>query len=105
MKKLIIASIVLLASVTHAQKKSNTSTQNGRFQLIQLSDFRRDQYLVDTQTGKMWQKSCFISSSDSSECAYGPWMTVDVEDITMDFGAIDKKAKALKKMMDEDQKK
>lgn len=32
------------------------SAENGRFVFGQISDFRRDQYLVDTKTGKVWQK-------------------------------------------------
>jgi len=31
------------------------STPNGRYIFGQVSDFRSDQYLLDTQTGRLWQ--------------------------------------------------
>lgn len=31
----------------------------GRFAFGQISDFRRDQYMLDTQTGRMWQIVCY----------------------------------------------
>ena len=31
------------------------STTNGRFVFGQISDFRSDQYMLDTQTGRLWQ--------------------------------------------------
>ncbi|MFV3409695.1 hypothetical protein ACNH6C_13870 [Bdellovibrio bacteriovorus] len=102
--KTLLAAILLFGTSAVAQKKNNESSSGGRFQIIQLSDFRRDQYLIDTQTGKMWQKSCLIAGPDNTECAYGPWLTVDIENVTMDYGAIDKKAKTLKKMMEESSK-
>lgn len=37
------------------EKSRTLSTPNGRFVLGQISDFRSDQYLLDTQTGRLWQ--------------------------------------------------
>jgi len=31
------------------------SSSGGRFVFGQISDFRRDQYMLDTQTGRLWQ--------------------------------------------------
>ena len=31
------------------------SSSNGRYVFAQISDFRKDQYLLDTQTGRLWQ--------------------------------------------------
>lgn len=31
------------------------SATNGRFVFGQISDFRSDQYMLDTQTGRLWQ--------------------------------------------------
>ena len=31
------------------------SSPNGRYVFGQISDFRRDQYMLDTQTGRLWQ--------------------------------------------------
>jgi hypothetical protein len=30
------------------------SSENGRFAFGQISDFARDQYMLDTKTGKLW---------------------------------------------------
>ncbi len=38
-----------------AEKSKTLSAPNGRFVLGQISDFRSDQYLLDTQTGRVWQ--------------------------------------------------
>lgn len=31
------------------------STEGGRFVFAQISDMRRDQYMLDTKTGRLWQ--------------------------------------------------
>lgn len=74
--KTLIALTALLSSVSFAQKKTNTSTTGGRFQLIQLSDFRRDQYLLDTQTGRLWSNVCSVSKGE--DCQYYVWTEQDV---------------------------
>jgi len=33
------------------------SAENGRFVFGQISEFRRDQYMLDTKTGRLWVKS------------------------------------------------
>lgn len=40
----------------------------GSFQLLQLGEYRRDQYLLDTQTGKVWVSVCWgtVSGADCS---------------------------------------
>lgn len=40
--------------VTPPQQKVLASS-NGRFVFGQISEFRRDQYMLDTQTGRVWQ--------------------------------------------------
>jgi hypothetical protein len=37
------------------ERSRTLSAPNGRFVLGQISDFRSDQYLLDTQTGRIWQ--------------------------------------------------
>ncbi len=32
------------------------SLENGRFVFGQISEYRRDQYVLDTKTGRLWQK-------------------------------------------------
>ncbi len=39
---------------------------NQRYVFGQISDFRRDQYLLDTKTGRLWQKVCAKSGDKGS---------------------------------------
>ncbi len=41
------------AKVTQSQQKV-ISSENGRFVFGQISDFRSDQYMLDTKTGRLW---------------------------------------------------
>jgi len=41
-------------------------TIGGRYQFVQVSEFRRDQYLIDTETGRVWQMVC--AEANKSEC-------------------------------------
>ena len=50
--------LLIISSELSAQENQNNqvlSSVNGRFVFGQVSDFRRDQYLLDTQTGRLWQ--------------------------------------------------
>jgi len=47
------------------QQKSLSSVQ-GRFVFGQISEYRRDQYMLDTATGRLWQKVCAQSDSGKS---------------------------------------
>ena len=57
------ASILLLSVSATAQEPVKVqppaqkvlSSSSGRFVFGQISDFRRDQFLLDTQTGRLWQ--------------------------------------------------
>lgn len=51
--------------------------------MIQLSDMRSDQFLLDTQTGKVWQRRCIQQRGD--ECTSTAWMIDDVEGITISY--------------------
>jgi len=65
MRKLIVTSALLLSLpiVVFAQEPVKVkppqqkilSSPNGRYVFGQISDFRRDQYLLDTQAGRLWQ--------------------------------------------------
>lgn len=36
-------------------QQKTLSAQNGRYVFGQISEYRRDQYMLDTQTGRLWQ--------------------------------------------------
>ncbi|MGZ3770049.1 MAG: hypothetical protein ACXVCP_00445 [Bdellovibrio sp.] len=100
MKSLIIA-ILLMPSLLYA-KQANVGTQNGRFQLIQLSEMRRDQFMIDTQTGKIWSKSCAIG--EGADCDMSAWMPDNVVGVNISESEYFKKVREVKKYI-EDQKK
>lgn len=53
--------------VTPPQNKALTSIDPGqRYVFGQISEYRRDQYLLDTKTGRLWQKVCTKSGEKSS---------------------------------------
>ena len=97
-KQLILISILFPISA-QAQKALNTSTAGGRFQVIQLSDFRRDQYLLDTQTGKMWSKNCLVSSGE--DCAYSAWRPEAIEGITHSIKQLAQEQESFEKYLKE----
>ena len=54
--KTLILILTMISSLASAQ--GGKHTEGGRFQLIQLSDYRRDQYMIDSDTGKVWHLVC-----------------------------------------------
>ena len=96
MKKLIILSVLISSVACFADEKNVASSPGGRFQLIQLSNFRRDQFLIDTKTGKIWNKQCLVSTSE--DCEYSAFMSMDVEDITVPAKEILKRARNVREV-------
>lgn len=72
--KLLATAILALGVTTPAWSQSQSAGGSvmagpGRFVLGQLSGFRRDQYLLDTQTGRVWILSCLKpNEKDSNSC-------------------------------------
>lgn len=97
MRFTIILLITLVSSAVFAQNKSGGS---GRYQVLQLSNMRRDQVMIDTQTGKIWHSTCLVSSGD--ECAYEAWLMDEVEGVTKSraelYKAADKREKLIKEV-------
>lgn len=48
----VMRKILLLMGLATISFSSSIYTDGGRYEFSQISDMRRDQYLVDTQTGK-----------------------------------------------------
>ncbi|WP_262694608.1 hypothetical protein [Kordiimonas aquimaris] len=63
MRLLMLLTVVFSIGTAHALAQSEVEThdnqilksQNGRFVFGQISRFRRDQYMLDTHTGRLWQ--------------------------------------------------
>ena len=49
------------------EKSRTLSSPNGRFVLGQISDWRSDQYLLDTQTGRLWQSTEMTNEKGQSQ--------------------------------------
>lgn len=77
MKTLLLISI--LFAIGASAFANNNSTGNGRFQLIQLSSMRQDQFMIDTRTGKIWQRTCL---GNDGQCALEAWQLMEIEGIT-----------------------
>ena len=54
MKKIIFLIFVLFLSVGSVSASQTVQVNNGRYIIYQNSQFRGDQFLLDTQTGKVW---------------------------------------------------
>jgi hypothetical protein len=61
----VLTTLPAFADAPHST--STLSAPGGRFAFGQISDFRRDQYLLDTQTGRLWQIVCVEKQGD--DCA------------------------------------
>lgn len=73
----ILALLALHAVSAHAQVQTPPpgqgaalSATGGRYVFGQISESRRDQYLLDTQTGRLWVQACIASNKeDPKQCA------------------------------------
>lgn len=68
---LLFTSILVLTSQSFSQTTSAPgsvlSTQGGRYVFGQISEYRRDQYLLDSQSGRVWQVICVAKDKDDSK--------------------------------------
>lgn len=78
----------MFVGVANAQEKIKVAqdqqktlgSANGRFVFGQISDFRSDQYMLDTQTGRLWQ---IVERTDEKGSSAGralqviPYVSVD----------------------------
>ena len=55
---------------TTSQRQPLLQSAGQRFVFGQISDYRRDQFMLDTATGRLWKIVCLESSEkDKSSCA------------------------------------
>jgi hypothetical protein len=55
----------MVPAMAQAEPGSVLSASGGRFVFGQVSAFRRDQFLLDTKTGMLWQIACAQTSKAS----------------------------------------
>jgi hypothetical protein len=87
--------LLLFSSMAHAAPKQS----QGRFQLVQLGKARSDQFMIDTETGRVWTRFCTKiregaptdkNTVSTGDCDEYTWLQDDVENINFTFAA-DKK--------------
>lgn len=83
--KVCLYLLVLLSFADDAFAQSEpirlgAGTVGGRYQLVQISQARRDQFLVDTQTGRVWNVVC--SKFEGDECTFNYFQEMYVENLS-----------------------
>ena len=61
---------------------ANASTPSPGFELVQLGNMRRDQFLVDQKTGRIWQSACMGNVSGADCTGMVIWQEMYVDGIT-----------------------
>ena len=73
---ILCSALVMCATASHAQQSPSLhgvlSVPGGRYVFGQVSEFAKHQYMLDTQTGRLWKMICVVAdkSAASSECIY-----------------------------------
>ena len=67
---------VLLLAKPCLSPASHSGIDAGRFRVVQISEFRRDQFLIDTETGRLWARVC--TNGDPNAEGYCYWKPEDV---------------------------
>lgn len=96
--------LVLLSLVVITPAFAQEKTNGGRYQLIQLSNMRRDQYMLDTHTGKIWSKVCLVGAGSNGECDKTAWLADSVENVTAPRAKIYQEAESLEKFIETQKK-
>lgn len=84
-KHLVLALFTFTLSACHNKPEiveKPPEPKVGRFQLQQISTFRRDQFLLDTATGRMWTNVCVKPGKQAGDCAQSYWAEESVENIS-----------------------
>lgn len=81
---LILLSMVLTAcsSPTQSPAPIVETSEVGRFQLVALGTMRRDHHLLDTKTGKIWSRQCWVGDPSPEKCKMTAWTAETVENVT-----------------------
>lgn len=75
---ILIAVGVCLMGLSHFLRAQHaTSSSKHDYQMVQLGDMRRDQFLIDKETGRIWVKTCITSDTKPSIDCDGATMWVE----------------------------
>lgn len=86
MKTALIALCVLACCPCFGDEEAQVE-KGARFRLVAM---HRDQYLIDTKTGQIWQPVCIYSSysENKTKCVTTIWKKMAVQDITANLASI-----------------
>lgn len=62
------------------QKVVYENKQEHEYQLIQLGNFRRDHFMLDKKTGRVWECICGHEEDKSGECRRMVWREMPILD-------------------------
>lgn len=74
MKKFLIITLVVMFPSFSFSETNVLSSDNGRYVFGQVSQARKDQYLLDTKTGKLWN----VVANKEGEISLSPLKVLDV---------------------------
>lgn len=63
---LVMALGAMPATPTQAAESQVLNSSQGRYAFGQVSDYRKDQYMLDTQTGRLWRMTCVATAADKN---------------------------------------
>lgn len=91
--KIILSPLLCFGSIALA---NGSGSKDGRFQIVQISEFRQDQFLIDSQTGRLWRAVCAAPGDGLNQCRYTIWEPQDIIGITTSGAQADKQAARIK---------
>jgi hypothetical protein len=77
-----LACLAALSASALAEPGTSVNSGGGRYAIGQISASRHDQYMVDTQTGRLWTFVCIRPGATSDLCsqvALQPVVFIDLE--------------------------
>lgn len=91
MKKVLAIALMVISTMSHSQASQDPigqlSASGGRYVLGQISSFRRDQFMLDTQTGRVWTLSCLeVDKTDPNNCKQRGLVQIPIIDGAEKFG-------------------
>jgi hypothetical protein len=87
--------LIFILIISPLSANAKVKTEGGRFQLIQLNEMRRDQFMIDTQTGELWQRLCLSPGTQSGDCDAYVWRKEIIEGVTLSSAKFEQAMKKL----------
>lgn len=89
---LAVAAVILSAGYVYHLNNQHS------FKMVQLSEYRRDQFLYDEKTGRVWVRECFGEATDQDCLGAWGWSESYVKGITPETVDAAQKARIFKNL-------